>query len=152
MILKYLNGNQKNLMSRLSTILEERKIAQKNKSKKVNKIIQNVKIKGDKALIFYEKKFSRIKTKKSQIKFTKNEINKISRNIDRNLKKSIDLAYNRIISFHKKQNISSFKFRDKFKNELSYIFSPIEEILRLLLSCNKLINLYLVHLHLFLLL
>ena len=57
MILKYLNGSQKNLMTRLSSILEERKIAQKNKSKKVNKIIQNVKVKGDKALIFYEKKF-----------------------------------------------------------------------------------------------
>ena len=30
--------------------------------------------------------------------------------------------------FHLKQKISSFKYKDKFKNELSYRYSPIEKV------------------------
>ena len=44
------------------------------------------------------------------------------------MKLAIDLAYNRIKKFHIKQKFSSFKFVDKYKNELSYKYSPIENI------------------------
>ncbi len=48
--------------------------------------------------------------------------------IDKRLKSSIDLAYNRIKKFHLKQKFSSFKIKDKYKNEMSYIYSAIENI------------------------
>ena len=38
------------------------------------------------------------------------------------------LAYNRIKKFHSRQKFSSFKFKDKYKNELSYKYSPIEKV------------------------
>ncbi len=48
--------------------------------------------------------------------------------VDKQLKKSIDIAFVRIKKFHSKQKFSSFKYKDKFKNELSYRFSPIDRV------------------------
>ena len=83
---------------------------------------------GDKAVLSYEKKFSKIKTKSNKIFFSSKEINKLSKKIDKKLKKAIDLAFNRIKKFHLKQTFSSFRFKDKYKNELSYRYSSIQKV------------------------
>ena len=76
-MLKNLNYNQKNSLEILTSFLEKRKTIQKNKISTVNKIIRNVKINGDKAVLHYEKKFSKIKTKSSKIFFSSKEVNKL---------------------------------------------------------------------------
>ena len=126
-MLKFLNGNQINFLKKLETILEKRKFTQQNQSV-VKKILTDVKNQGDKAVIRFEKKFSKIKTKSKKIKFSNDEINKISKKIDKKLKNSIDIAFKRIKQFHSKQKIKSFKYHDKFKNELSYNYSPIQNV------------------------
>jgi histidinol dehydrogenase len=127
-MLKYLDGNQKNFKKRLEIILNKRKLVQKNKSSIVKTIIKNVKKNGDNALIKYEKKFSKIKTKKNSLKFSAKEINKISKEINKNLKNSIDISFERIKKFHEKQKFASFKFKDKYNNELSYTYSPLDKV------------------------
>ena len=127
-MLKFLNANEKNFFDKLEISLNSRKLNQKNKSVTVKKIILNVRKQGDFALLKYEKKFSKIKSKSKQIKFSKKEINKISKNIDKKLKNSIDLAFSRIKKFHLKQKFSSFKYKDKFKNELGYKYLPLESV------------------------
>ena len=127
MILKYLNGNQNNFEKKLQLILNRRKFIQ-SKADIVKKIIKGVKKNGDKALIQYEKKFSNNKINKTSIKFSKKEINKIEKGINLKLKRSIDIAYDRIKKFHEKQKILPFKFKDKYKNELSYIYSSIDRV------------------------
>ena len=127
-MLKYFNANQKNFLNKLEKVLEIRKIKQQNQSDVVKKILTSVKRNGDKAVIQYEKKFSKIKSNSKKVKFSKKEINSIVKNIDLGLKKSIDIAFKRIKKFHLKQKISSFKFKDEFNNELSYRYSPIENV------------------------
>jgi histidinol dehydrogenase len=127
-MIRFLNGNQNNFKKKLELILEKRKLVQKNKSNIVKPIIENVKKNGDSAVIKYEKKFSRIKLKKNNIKFSQKEINKITKKVDQKLKKSIDIAFKRIKYFHDKQKIYPFKFKDEYKNELSYVYSPIERV------------------------
>ena len=85
-MLKIINCNQRNFLSKLEKILNKRKFNQKAKTANVNKIISNVKKNGDKAVLGYEKKFSKIKTKSKKITFTKKEINNISKKIDAKLK------------------------------------------------------------------
>ena len=80
-MLKFLNANQKGSLKKLKLILEMRKLKQKNQSITVKKIVNNVKKYGDKAVIRYEKKFSKVKSRSKNIKFSKQEI-------DRLLKKS----------------------------------------------------------------
>ena len=128
MILKVIRFNNKNSSKKLKNFLDKRKYIQKNQTSIVNKIINNVKRNGDKAVLKYEKKFSKIKTKSSKILFTTSEINKISKKLDPKIKKSIDLAYNRIKKFHLKQKFASFSLKDKYKNILSYKYSSLEKV------------------------
>ena len=127
-MLKYYNGNQKNFENKLKYLLQSRKKAQNYKSKDIRSIIDNVRTKGDKSLIYYEKKFSNLKYNGSRIKFTNKEINKISRTTNKTLKKSINIAYGRIKKFHEKQKFKAFTFKDKYKNIMSYKISPIESV------------------------
>ena len=127
-MLKFFNANQKNFLKKLDIVLSVRKLQQKNQSSSVKKILYDVKKEGDKAVIKYEKKFSKIKLSPKNIKFSKNEIKMISKKIDKNLKNSIDIAFKRIKQFHSKQKFSSFRYKDKYKNELSYKFTPIEKV------------------------
>ncbi len=127
-MLNFFNANQKNYLKKLELILSKRKSKQLNYSSNVKKILLNVKKDGDEALIKYEKKFSKIKSVSKNIKFSKKEINNISKKIDNKLKKSIDTAFRRIKKFHTKQKFSSFKFKDEFNNELAYKYSPIERV------------------------
>ena len=127
-MLNFFNANQKNYLKKLELILSKRKSKQLNYSSNVKKILLNVKKDGDEALIKYEKKFSKLKSASKNIKFSKKEINNISKKIDNKLKKSIDTAFRRIKKFHTKQKFSSFKFKDEFNNELAYKYSPIESV------------------------
>jgi len=127
-MLKFFNANQRNFSKKLELILDARKQKQKNKSLIVKKILVDVKNYGDKAVLKYERKFSNIQLKQKKIKFSKQEINKISKRISKNLKRSIDVAYSRIKKFHLKQKLTSFKYKDKYNNELSYKYSPIDRV------------------------
>ena len=127
-MLKFLNYNKKNSLNNLEIILNKRKSTQKSKASVVKKIISNVKKNGDKAVIKYEKKFSKIKIRSNKIIFSKIEINKIANKTDKKIKQSINLAYERIKKFHSKQKFSSFNLKDKYKNKLSYKYSPIEKV------------------------
>jgi len=127
-MLKFINYSKKNSLNNLNTLLDKRKFNQKNETLVVKKIIANVKKNGDKAVIKYEKKFSKIKTKSSRIVFSNKEIIQIAKKTDKKIKLSIDLAFNRIKKFHSKQKILSFSLKDKYKNELSYKYSPIEKV------------------------
>ena len=127
-MLKVLRYNKKNSSNLLVSFLDKRKVAQRYQTAIVTKIIKNVKKRGDSAVLKYEKKFSKLKTKTSKISFSNQEIKVISKKIDKKLKSAIDLAYNRIKKFHSKQKFLSFKFKDKYKNEFSYKYSAIDKI------------------------
>ncbi len=128
-MIQYFNGNQKNFSKKLELILNKRKVQYSKNSKIVNKIVRDVKKFNDKAVIKYEKKFSKLKTiKNKNIKFSKSEIKKIISKLDNKTKTSLNIAFNRIYKFHKKQKINSYKMVDEFKNTISYTSSPIEKV------------------------
>ena len=127
-MLKILRYNTKNSYKNLEKFLDKRKTIQKNQSSSVVKILKNVKKNGDKAVLNYEKKFSKIKIKSPKISFSKKELRNISKKTDKKIKVAIDLAYSRIKKFHTKQKYLSFKFKDKYKNELSYKYSAIDKV------------------------
>ena len=127
-MLKILRYNKKRSFNDLEIFLNKRKISQKNLSLTVKKIINNVRKNGDRAVLNYEKKFSKVKTRSTKIFFSSREINSISRKTDPKIKKAINLAYNRIKKFHSKQKFISFKYKDKFKNEFSYKYTALEKV------------------------
>ena len=129
MILKYLDGNQKNFEKKLEILLDKRRIQEPSKLFLVKRIISDVRKNKDQALIQYEKKFTKIKKINiNNLKFTNSEITRTLSKLDKKTKKSIDLAFSRIFKFHKKQYQNNFKLIDSYKNQLSYISSPIKKV------------------------
>ena len=93
-------------------------------SKGVVQIIKDVKKNGDKAILKYEKKFS----KNSIIVPNRKNIKKAILTLDPKIKKAIDLAYSRIYKFHSMQKFKDILYTDKLKNKLEYKYKPIDSV------------------------
>ena len=119
--------NCKNNINKLTNFLESRRTEKNNNLEIVNKIIQDIKKNKLKALLNYEKKFS----KNKEIKLSTDRVNKSIKKLDPKVKKAIDYAYSRIWKFHLKQ-IKGLRekivYFDKFKNKLEYRSVPIESV------------------------
>ena len=123
-MIKILDSKKNNFSSSLDNLLLKRKNRIKFKSNIVINIIRDIKENGDKALLKYEKKFG-----KNSIIFLKHkEIQKQIKNLDKKVKKSIDLAYSRIFKFHSKQKVKNIFYKDKLQNKLGYKYMPIDSV------------------------
>jgi len=128
-MLKLIKSNQKNFFKKLDVVLQKRKLKDSKIDLKVKSIIQNVKKYKDSALIKYEKKYSNIKNiSLRNIKFSILEKKRIIKKLDKKTKISIDLAFDRILNFHKKQKLYPYSFTDKYKNSFSYKLSAINRV------------------------
>ena len=121
--MKLLDGKNKNFDKHLDRLLNQRKKKISN-AISVSKIINEVKIKGDKAVLKYEKKFN----KNTKIIPSKNQISKSISVLDDKVKKSIDLSFKRIMKFHSLQKFKDISYTDKFKNKLEYRYLPISSV------------------------
>ena len=121
--MKLLDGKNKNFDKHLDRLLNQRKKKISN-AISVSKIINEVKIKGDKAVLKYEKKFN----KNTKIIPSKNQISKSISVLDDKVKKSIDLSFKRIMKFHSLQKFKDISYTDKFKNKLDYRYLPISSV------------------------
>ena len=122
--MKILNSKSKNFDKILDDLLLQRKKKVQSNSVSVTSIIKDVKKKGDKALIKYEKKFN----KNAVIIPTSKQISKSIASLDKKVKQAIDLAYSRIYKFHSLQKFKNILYTDKLKNKLEYRYLPIESV------------------------
>ncbi len=126
-MIKIINCSNKNNINKLRNILESRRVDKNYNIKIVDKILLDIKKNKFKALLNYEKKFS----KNKEIKLSNDRINKSIRKLDPKVKKAIDYAYSRILKFHSKQikeSKNKIVYVDKFKNKLEYRSMPIESV------------------------
>ena len=123
-MIKILYCNNKNYISKISKLVRKRKSDAKISKNVVSKIINDVKKHGDKAVLKYEKKY----TKNNKIIINKKKISKSIRSLDSKIKKAIDIAYNRIYKFHSKQKVKNIFFRDKLHNKFYYKYKPIDSV------------------------
>tara|TARA_B100000700_G_C14994419_1_gene833029 strand:+ start:518 stop:1816 length:1299 start_codon:yes stop_codon:yes gene_type:complete len=128
-MIKILYKKSTNFKNQLDYSLGIRKQISRSKISIVKKIIEDVKKKQDKSLIKYEKKFNKLRNlTKKDLYFSKSEIKKEIKKLDYKTKSSINIAFNRILNFHKNQKITNYKLLDKYKNTLSYRSLPLDKI------------------------
>ena len=125
-MIKVINCNNNNFTKKLTILLEKRRQVKRYDTKIVSSIINDIKKNKIKALLKYEKKFS----KNKNIKPSKIQINTAIKKLDPKVKKAIDVAYDRILKFHSIQlkNLKNIIYKDKFKNKLEYRNVPIESV------------------------
>ena len=123
-MIKILYCNKKNYKSELNKLLLKRQRNIKINGKIVKKIIQEIKLNGDSAIVKYEKKYN----KNTEIKINKNKILKNIKTLDPKIKKAIDFSYNRIFKFHSKQKIQNYNYKDKLNNKIDYKYIPLDSV------------------------
>lgn len=123
-----LNTKQKNFSKEFSRVLESKREQSNINKNIVLQIIKQVKKNKDKAVIQYSKKFDNIKLNKKNILISKKEIKQIISTLDVKVKRAIQIAYKRIYSFHKKQLVHSFQYKDAFNNQLGYKYTPLNKV------------------------
>jgi len=115
-MMKVINYKNKNSSKKLELFLNKRRLGKKKDTSIVKKIIKDVKKNKNKAVLKYEKRFS----KNNKITTSKNEINESIKLLDPKVKKAIDFAYQRILKFHKLQKVKDIHYVDKLKNKIQY--------------------------------
>ena len=128
-MIRVLNTKNREFKKQLNYYLDSRKLNFSSKSDTVKKILIDIKKNKDKSIIKYEKKFNKLKKiNKKNLYFSNSEIKSIIKKLSPKIKNSIDLAYNRIFTFHKNQKFRGFKVRDKYKNVFSYRSTPLNRV------------------------
>ncbi len=122
--MKTIDSNNKNFDKILESLILLRKNKIQSNSISVKNIIIDVKKNGDKAILKYEKKFNQNKI----IVPTSKQINKSIKSLDKEVKKAINLAYNRIYKFHALQKFKNISYIDKLQNKLEYRYVPIDSV------------------------
>jgi len=123
-MIKVINCKNKNYKNKLKIFLDKRRSGRIVNTSIVSKIIKDIKKNKLKALIKYEKKFS----KNTKIKPTQREINQSIKTLDPKVKKAIDFSYSRIFKFHSLQKAKNIKYVDRYKNKIEYKQVPIQKI------------------------
>mgnify|MGYP001259011154 FL=1 len=121
-----IDSKTSNYYKKLKIILDRRRKLDTANFTKVSRIISDIKKQKKKALIKYEIKYS----KNARITLPKKIINRSVKNLKREIKSSIDFAYNRIMKFHmlQKKNLKNIYYLDKYKNKLQYNLVPIQNV------------------------
>ena len=123
-MIKQINCNKKNYLDNLTKFLDVRRFSKKPENKIISKILSDIKKNKNKALIKYEKKFS----KNSQIKPSIKEINNAIKFLDPKIKRAIDFALKRIFNFHIKQKNKNILYKDSLNNKIEYKYVPIQSV------------------------
>ena len=123
-MIKILDSTKNNFYFLLDRLLLKRKNKIQFNSKEVKKIIEDVRKNGDRAVLKYEKKYS----KNSRIVPDPISIKKAILKLDPKVKKAVDLAYNRILKFHSMQKFKNISYVDNLKNKLEYKYTPIDSV------------------------
>ncbi len=123
-MIKVISCKKKNYKRELISFLDKRRSGKEVDTSIVPKIIKDIRKNGKKALLKYEKKFS----KNTEIVPSKDKVNKAIRALNPKIKKSIDLAYKRIFKFHSLQKPKDIKYVDNLKNKLEYKHVPLQSV------------------------
>ncbi len=128
-MIRVLNTKSKVFKKKFNFYLNIRRKYSDNKINVVKNIINDVKKNKDKSIIKYEKKFNNLKyLNVNKLSFSKNEIEKNIKILDKKVKESIDIAFSRIFNFHKNQKFKGFKFKDRYNNSFAYRSKPIDKV------------------------
>ena len=128
-MIRTLDTKSINFQNKFEYYLNLRRKYSDSKIKTVKRIVKDIRKVQDKSLIKYEKKFNILKKlSRNKLFFSKSEIKKTIKNLDPKVKSSIDLAFSRIVNFHKKQKFKGFQIKDKYDNIFSYRSRPIDKI------------------------
>ena len=124
--MKYLLNKAPNFASDFSKLLSNRAMDTSQVKQPVSEILARVKAEGDTALCDYTTRFDRMAIAPDQLRITENEIDAACKSIPNELQEALEVAYQRVISFHKKQFPPDLNYEDQNGFTLGYRWRPMD--------------------------
>lgn len=103
-------------------------IRSKRVEERVKRIIEDVRLFGDEALIKYTRKFDRVKLVPKQLRVSVRDISGAYQNISPNFVSSLKIIIENIARFYRKQQCKSYKIKDIDGVKLGEICQPLERV------------------------
>ena len=96
--------------------------------KKVDNILREVRLRGDKSLFELSRKFDNFELTKKNIRIDQTQINNSSMFLSSDIKSSIKKSIKRVKNYQKKKLPKSYRYKDEFGNILGWNVNPINRI------------------------
>ncbi len=127
--MKILRTNTKETNRIIKKILNRKTLLKdKRLEKKVREIIEDVRKKGNKALLRYTKRFDGVSLSSQRLKVSKREIEEAKKLVNRDFIEALKKAYQNIRRYHEKQLPKSFKVSSRKGVILEERYQPIERV------------------------
>ena len=128
-MVKILKTTDKSFEKGFENLLQKRNQDDQKIDKKVAKIIDDVKLRSDKALIDLTKKYDQLDAKEiNDLVVSKKELDSSVMVIKEKTKKSLKRAIKRVRSYHQKQMPSNTMYKDKEGIILGGLWNPIQSV------------------------
>ncbi|MFK5913252.1 MAG: histidinol dehydrogenase [Woeseiaceae bacterium] len=113
MIIKRLTTTQADYQSQMDTLLAWEGVSDDNVNATVKDILKNIRLRGDEALIEYTNKFDRMNVRSmKELTFTKDQIEAAYKNVPSEQRKALEIAAERVRSYHKHQVMESWSYTE----------------------------------------
>ncbi len=123
---RFINYSDREFKNKFNDLIYDEKKSNNKINTTVSKILKNVFKNGDDDLNYYVKKFDKINVKNvKELFITNNTLKKAYEGLEKEQKKALNIAAERIKKFHKYQIPKNFNYRDNLKVNLGLTHSPI---------------------------
>jgi len=127
--MKVLKSGTQEVKRKIERILNRQALLENKKLEmKVKVIIEDVRKKGNQALLKYTKKFDGVSLSSKRLRVSRREIEKAKRSVDKDFIKALKKAYQNIKKYHEKQLPKSFKIAPRKGVSLEERFQPLERV------------------------
>ncbi len=123
-----LNISDKDFAKKFNAFLRLRETNDKDVSVTVENIIEDVRTKGDAAIIAYTEKFDRLKITAGKMKITPAEISKARKSCDKEVIRALEHAAERIRNYHQKQLPKDVQYKDSDGITLGWRWNAIDAV------------------------
>jgi histidinol dehydrogenase len=115
-------------LTNLEKIIDKKRNKKKSITERVAKILKDVKERGDEALLWYTKRFDKVKLKVKELKVTETEISAAFNELNSKIISGIKLALDNVSKFYKAQLPRPIKIKEENGKILSTIYVPMERV------------------------
>ena len=94
----------------------------------VGAIIDDVRTRGDEALIEYTVRFDRVELKRSELRISRNDLERYSAGVDEGVRQALRLAIGNVRAFHERQVEQSWTFNPAEGVQLGQRITPLDSV------------------------
>jgi len=129
MNIKRLTTTQSDYQEQMETLLAWEGVSDEQVNSTVRDVIKNIRLRGDDALVEYTNKFDRMNVSSmKELTFTQDQLNAALNNIPADQRQALEIAAERVRSYHKHQIMESWSYTEDDGTLLGQQITPLDRV------------------------